>query len=85
MYIEQLKEMVPPPSQNTVAICNQNTLLILNYISSRLVNFLKINDATIQVSDISDLTVSFKFINFSFQTFLVFVPKMSTCFKSYII
>jgi len=41
MYIEQLREMVPPPSQNTVGVSNQITLLIHNYISSRLVTLLK--------------------------------------------
>jgi len=84
-YIEQLKEMVPPPSQNTVADCKQITLFILYYISSKLLTLLKINDVPTQVSDTSDLTVSFKFINFSFQIFLVFVPQMSTSFKSYIV
>jgi len=33
----------------------------------------------------SHLTVSFKFINFSFQIFLLFVPEMSTSFPSYIV
>jgi len=31
----------------------------------------------VQVLNIIDLTVSFKFLNFSFQIFLLFVPKMS--------
>jgi len=52
MLIEQLREMVPPTCQNTVQVCNQVTLLILYYISSRLVTFLKITDAPIQVSDL---------------------------------
>jgi len=52
MYIQQLREIVPRPSQNTVAVCNQITLLIPYYISSRLVNLLKIIDAPVQVSDI---------------------------------
>jgi hypothetical protein len=26
-YIQQLRAIVPPPSQNTVAVCNQITLL----------------------------------------------------------
>jgi len=70
MDIEQLREMVPPPILNTVAVCSQITLLILYYIISGLVTLLKINEAPIQVSDICDLTVSCKFINFSFETFL---------------
>lgn len=57
--------MVPPPSHNTVTVCNQITLLIIYCISSMLVTLLKVNDAPIQVSDICYLTVSFKFINFS--------------------
>jgi hypothetical protein len=85
MYIQQLREMAPPPCKNTVGVCNQITLLILSYISSRLVTLLKVNDAPIQVPDIFDLTVSFKFINFSFQIFLLFVPEMSASFMSYIV
>jgi len=84
MYIKQQKEMVRPPSQNTVGICNQINLLILYYISFRLVTLLKVKDAPMHVSDILDLTVSFKFISFSFQIFLLFVPAMSTSFTSYI-
>jgi len=38
--------MILPPSQNTVGICNQITLLILYYISSRLVTLLKIKSLT---------------------------------------
>ena len=44
--------MIPPPSQNTVGVCNQITLLILYYISSRVVTLLDVTDAPIQVSDI---------------------------------
>ena len=44
--------MVPPPSQNKLAVCNQITLLILCHISSRLVILLKVTDATIQVQNI---------------------------------
>ena len=77
--------MFPEPNQITVGVCNQITLLILSYISSRLVTLLKVIDAPIQVSNIFDLTVSFKFINFSFQAFLLFVPEMSATFISYIV
>jgi len=63
MYIQQLGEIVPPPSQNTVGVCNHITFVILQYISSRLVTLLKVTDAPIQVPSIFDLTVSFKFIN----------------------
>ena len=41
--------MVPTPNQNTVGIYNQITLLILYYISSRLVTLLKVTDAPVQV------------------------------------
>jgi hypothetical protein len=75
MYIQQLKEMIPPPSQNTVGACNQITFLTLYYMSSRLVTLLKVIDAPIQVFDILVLTVCFKFSNFSFQIFLVFFLK----------
>jgi hypothetical protein len=52
VYIQQLGEMIPPPSQNNVGVCNQVTLLILYYITSRLVPPLKLIDTPIQVSDI---------------------------------
>ena len=62
MYIQQLREMIPPPVQNIVKVCNQITLLIIYYVSSRLVNFLKVTDAPVQVSDILFLTVCFSFM-----------------------
>ena len=64
--------MFPPPSPNAVGVCNQITLLILYYISSRLVTFRKVNDAPIRVPNIFYFTVSFKFLNFSSQIFLPF-------------
>jgi hypothetical protein len=54
-------------NQNTVGVCNHITSVILHYISSRLVTLLKVIDAPIQVPNIFYLTVSFKFLNFSFQ------------------
>jgi hypothetical protein len=45
----------------------------------------KITDDPRQVSDIFGLTVSFKFIDFSFQTFLLFVPEIYTSFTSNIV
>jgi len=77
--------MVPPHSQNTVGVCNQITLLIHYYISSGLVTLLKVIDAPIQVPNIFYLTVSFKFLNFSFQICLLFVPEMYTSFTSYVV
>jgi hypothetical protein len=65
-----------------VGICNQITLIILYYISSRLVNLLEVIDVHIQAPDIFYLTISFKFLNFSFQIFLLLLPEMSTSFTS---
>ena len=79
------REMVPPPSQNTVTVCNQITLPVLYYISSRLVTLLKVADAPIWVSVIFYRIVSFKFINFSFQLFLLYVPEMATSFTTYVV
>jgi len=74
MYIEQLRETFPPPSENTVAVCNQITFLISYSISSRLVTLLKITDAPIPVSDVFLSFCKFKFINFchklAIKTFL---------------
>jgi len=84
MNIQQLKRVLPL-SQNTVGVCNQTTLLVIYYTSSRLVTLLKVIDAPIQVSDIIDITVCFKLINFSFQIFLLFVPEMSTSFMLYMV
>ena len=44
--------MITPPSQDTVAVCNQITFLNLYYIISRLVTLLKVINAPIQVSDV---------------------------------
>ena len=67
--------MVPQPSENTVGVYIQITLFILYCISSRLVTLLTVTVTLIQVCDIFYLTVSFKFINFSFQIFLLFSPQ----------
>ena len=71
LYIQQLRELGPPPSQNTLVVCNQITLLILYYIRSRPITLLKVIDAPIQISDIFYLTTGFKFTNFSFRIFLL--------------
>jgi len=55
--------VVPPFNQNNLAFCNQMTLVILYYMNSRLVTLLKVIDASVEVSGILDLTVSFKFMN----------------------
>jgi hypothetical protein len=46
---------------------------------------LKLTDAPKEVYDILGLTVSFKFINFSFRLFLLFVTKMSASLMACII
>ena len=77
MYTQQLGQIFPPPSQNTVGACDQITCHILYYISSTLVTLLKVTDAPRQVSYIFNCTVSFKILNFGFQIGLLFVPEMS--------
>ena len=68
-----------------MGVCHQVTFLILHYITSRLVSLLKVIDAPIQVPNVLDLTVSFKFLNFNSQICLLFVPEMSANFTSYIV
>ena len=83
MRVKLLGEIVPPPCHNTVGVCNQVAFLILNYITSRLVPILKVIDAPLQVRNVLDLTVSFKFLNFSSQICVLFVPEMSANFTPY--
>jgi len=78
------ERMIPPHSQHPVTVCNQITVLILYYISLRMLTLLKIIDAPIQNSDTLVLTVCFTFINFSFQVFLLYITKLSASFVSYI-
>ena len=68
-----------------MGVYNQLSFLVLYYNSFRLVSLLEVINAPIQVPDIVDLTVSFKFLNFSFQICLLFVPKMSATITSYIV
>jgi hypothetical protein len=77
--------MIPPPSQNTATVCNQITLFILYDISPRQETLLNITDARIYVSDIFELTVGVKFINFSFQIFRPFIPDIFSSFTFYIV
>ena len=58
-----------------MGVCHQVTFLILHYITSRLVPLLKVIDAPIQVRNVLDLAVSFKFLKFSSQICLLFVPE----------
>jgi len=76
--------MVPPPSQIIVRVYNQITLLVLYYISSRLVILLRVIYVPAQAPNIFYLTVSFKFLNLSFYIFLLFVYEKSASFTSYI-
>jgi len=70
--------MLPPPSPNTVAVCNNITFLILYYIRSRLVNLLQVTIVPIQLFDIINHIVIFKFNYFSFQTLPLSLPIMFT-------
>jgi len=76
MYIQQLREMVPPPSQNTVGICKQITLLILYCISSRLITLPKFIDARIQVPNIFFILLIFSSSSIlAFRYFFFLFPK----------
>jgi len=85
MYVEQQREMIPPPSQNNVAVCKQITLLILYYIRFKLVTRLKIIDDPVQVCDSFLSGCLFQLINFNFQMFIHFFLEMSISFTSYIV
>ena len=63
--------MFPPPSQNTVGARKQITFLNLYYISSWMDTFLKITDSPIQFPSIFYPSVSFMYLNFSFQIFFL--------------
>jgi len=62
-----LREMIPPTSQNSVAVCNQITLPIHYYISSKQLTLRKVTDAPMQTSDILVLTVCVHFINLTLR------------------
>ena len=78
MYILRLIEMVPPPGQITEGF----TLPMLYCISCSLQRFLK---SLLHVIDNLSLTLTFDFINFSFQLVPSFVPVMSTSLTPYIV
>jgi len=48
MYIEQVREMVPPPTQNTVGVCNQITLYYISFRLVSLLNTLRTGDADLR-------------------------------------
>jgi len=64
--------MVLTPSQITVGVCNQITLLILYCIISRQATLLEVIAASKQVSDTFCLNISFRFINFGVKIFVSF-------------
>ena len=68
-----------------MGVCNQISFLVLYYNSSRLVTLLEVINAPIQIPDIVDVTVSFQFLDFSFQICLPFVPEVSASIASYIV
>ena len=74
--------MVPPPSQNIVAVCNKIALLILHCINSRVVTLHKVTDAP---NIFFYLTVNFKIVDFRCQSFLLIVPEIYTSLTSYIV
>ena len=92
-------QMVPPPNQNTVAACNQmvppphqNIVAVCNHtpFSSLTISFpgrfpflTSLMPLYKSLVFLYYLTVSCKFINFSFQIFLRFVPEMSATFTPY--
>jgi len=60
MHIQYMREMISPSSQSTVEAGNHITLLIIYYVSSRLVTLPKVIDVPVQVSDVLVLTICFK-------------------------
>jgi hypothetical protein len=80
MHIKHLVKEMFPPSQNTVGICKQITILILYNINCRLVTLPKFILASVQISKIFGSIIVFKLINFVFQIFPFLVPKCSTGF-----
>ena len=68
-----------------MGVCNQVAFLIIYYITSRPLPILKVTDAPLQVPNILDIIVSFKFLNFSSQICLLFVREMSANFTPYLV
>jgi hypothetical protein len=79
--------VIPLSAHNTMEVYYQITLLMLYYISSRLVNLLKVVAAPVQVSDILIIIVCFKFINLTFRIlpllFLQMFTKGTQIFQKY--
>jgi len=85
MFIQYLIEMIPPFSQNNVGVSNQISVLILYYITSSLVNLLKVIDAPIQVSDILFLLPVTRslILAFRYSFFLFLISLLASRLTSY--
>jgi hypothetical protein len=68
--MQYLRETFPPPKKNTVGF-SQKTLLFLYSTNSRLLTLFKVINAPVQVPENFNFTVSFKFISYIFQIFLL--------------
>jgi hypothetical protein len=68
------------PSTKNMEISKLITNDILHYVTSRLVTLLKLIYSSTKVSDVLVLTVHWKFINFVFKIFLLFIPEMPAGF-----
>jgi len=64
-----------------LAFTKYSTLSFNSKYAYKLVTILKVIDALIQ----DELTVSFKFFDFIFQFYFLFVPEMSASITSYIV
>ena len=84
MYIQYLREMIPPPSQNTVGVCNQNTLLTPYCIDCSLLTLLKVIDAPINSLVFFFLLFILSLLPLAF-IYSFFFPVMSTSFTSHIV
>jgi len=76
MYIQQLTEVILPPVQNTLGICNGITSPVFYHVYSRLLILLTFIHASICVSDTFVHPNCFKFINFFFSIFYLLFLKV---------
>jgi hypothetical protein len=71
-YIQYLAEWLPTHKQNTVAVNNKNTILILYYICSTSVILFKTIVSPIKFHNIFYLTVNYKLLKFELSEMLSF-------------